>query len=157
MNTTFRDLFNPAGGFNFESSWIRPYGDEPRFITKTVMLRTPFTRRTVSTPGQEPFRVRITGSGTDLNESGAEEAAFGEAIERLCSASHEDEQFVTATANELGSSALDLDVIPRCSDSELTHPACPLVLPRKDQPIRWVSAISLLDGKVTFVPAVMIF
>jgi len=152
-----RDLFHPVGGLNFKSSWIRPYGDEPRFITKTVMLGTPLARQHVSAAGQEPLGMRLNASGTDLDENGAEKAAFGEAVERLCSGSYQEEQFVTATANELGASGLDLDTIPRCSEKELAHPACPLVLPRKDQPIRWVRAISLLDGEIVFVPAVMSF
>lgn len=151
------DLFHPVGGLNFKSNWVLPYGDEPRFITKTVMLRTPSMRRKASAAGQELPSIRLSASGTDLDEDGAETAAFGEAVERFCSGSHQAELFITATANELGDSALDLDAIPRCSKNELAHPACPLILPRKDQPIRWVRALSLMDGRVVFVPAVMSF
>jgi ribosomal protein S12 methylthiotransferase accessory factor len=152
-----RDLFHPVGGINFKSNWIRPYGDEPRFLTRTVMLQPPLARRRLPAAGQQPSGMRLTASGTDLDENGAEIAAFGEALERLCSGSHQEEQFVTATANELGVHALDLDSIPRASEKELAHPACPLVLPAKDQPIRWVRAMSLMDGEIVFVPAVMSF
>jgi ribosomal protein S12 methylthiotransferase accessory factor len=151
------DLFHPVGGLNFRSNWVRPHGDEPRFITKIVTLRTPFGRRQTPVAGQEPPSIQLSGSGTDLDEKGAERAAYGEALERLCSGSHKQEQFITATANELGGSALDLDAIPRCSDTELAHPACPLISPQKDQPIRWVRALSLMDGKTVFVPAMMSF
>lgn len=136
---------------------MRPHGDEPRFITKIVTLRAPFGRRQTPVAGQEPPSIQLSGSGTDLDEKGAERAAYGEALERLCSGSHKQEQFITATANELGGSALDLDAIPRCSDTELAHPACPLISPQKDQPIRWVRALSLMDGKTVFVPAMMSF
>jgi ribosomal protein S12 methylthiotransferase accessory factor len=152
-----RELFHPLGGISFDSNWIRPYGDEPRFVTRTMMLQPPFARRRVSAADQQPSGMRLTASGTDLDESGAEIAALGEALERLCSGSHQEEQFVTASANELGAGALNLDTIPRCSEKELAHPACPLALPQKDQPIRWVRAISLLDGEIVFVPAVMSF
>ena len=152
-----RDLFDPAGGFHFESKWVLPQGDEPRFLTKTLMAGSPSVGQFTSEGDRERLVMRITGSGTDLDEERAERAAFGEALERLCSASYQDEQYVTATAAELGSRALDLDCIPRCSDKELAHPACPLVFPRKDQVIRWVRAVSLLDGKIVFVPAVMTY
>lgn len=151
-----RDLFHPVGGLNFRSNWIRPYSDEPRLITKTVTLRTSLARRQ-SPAGRQLSGMRLSASGTDLHEDGAEIAALGEALERLCSGSYQEEQFVTATANELGGSALDLDEIPRCSEKELAHPACPLVLPQKDQPIRWVRALSLLDGRTVFIPAIMSF
>lgn len=67
------------------------------------------------------------------------------------------EQFVWATAEELANEAMDLHSIPRCSQAELAHPKCPLRNPDPGKPIRWVRGLSLLDGRVMFVPAVMAF
>lgn len=96
-------------------------------------------------------------SGSGLSPEEALVPALVEGLERYSTGACRDEQFVLATAAELGRDALDLDGIPRCSERELTHPRCPLTLPDKRQPMRWVRGLSLLDGRMAYLPAVMAY
>jgi len=83
--------------------------------------------------------------------------ALAEALERYCACVYSDQQFIWATADELGTEALALDHVPRCSERELAHPACPLRLPDRTVPIRWVRGLSLLTREQTWLPAVMVY
>jgi len=83
--------------------------------------------------------------------------ALAEALERYSACVLRPGQLTLASAEQLGDQALDLDTIPRCSDTELADPSCPLTAPSKKAVIRWVRALSLLDGRVVFVPAVMVY
>jgi ribosomal protein S12 methylthiotransferase accessory factor len=91
-----------------------------------------------------------------LTDEEAELPAVCEALERYCAAAFVAEDFTVASAEELGSEAIDLDRIPRCSNKELSHPKCPLIAPSKSLPIRWVTGFSLFTGKKTYIPAVMV-
>lgn len=99
----------------------------------------------------------IQGCGVGVTAEEATVRARGEAVERYCSSVFNKEQFVVATAEELGPDALDLDTIPRCSETELANPKCPLVAPDKKAPMRWVRAVSLLDGRLIYVPVTMVY
>jgi ribosomal protein S12 methylthiotransferase accessory factor len=92
-----------------------------------------------------------------LEESEAALPALGEGLERYCALVYTKEQFIRASAEELGREALNLDTIPRCSAKALSLPGCPLTAPSKRAPIRWVRALSLLDGRLCYVPAVMVY
>jgi ribosomal protein S12 methylthiotransferase accessory factor len=78
-------------------------------------------------------------------------------LERYASSFYDERQFTWATANDLGDTALDLDTVARCSETELQHPRCPLETPDKDKPIRWVHGVSLTDGRLVWIPAVMVY
>jgi ribosomal protein S12 methylthiotransferase accessory factor len=92
-----------------------------------------------------------------LDESAALIPSLAEGLERYSTAVYHNEQFLWATAEELGADALDLDTVPRCSALELQHPKCPLIRPDKTQRIRWVKAISLLGARPVYVPAIMVY
>lgn len=70
---------------------------------------------------------------------------------------YDDNQFIWATANELGTDALDLTKVATCSDQELAHSKCPVNKPQLDNPIRWVKGISLHTLKETWMPAIMTY
>ncbi|WP_246258467.1 YcaO-like family protein [Kroppenstedtia pulmonis] len=78
-------------------------------------------------------------------------------MERYSSCVYHEDQFIWATAAELGEDAIDLQKIPLCSEQELAHPKCPVVKPRMDAPIRWVKGLSLHSGREVWVPAVMTY
>ena len=99
----------------------------------------------------------INATGVGLQELESAIPALGESLERYCACIFTDSQFIMASANELGGEAVDLDSIPRCSAKELSHPKCPMVLPSKNVPIRWVKGLSLLDGRSVYLPAVMVY
>ena len=102
-------------------------------------------------------RESVEGAGVGLSEPAATVRAKAEALERYCACVLTDDQFIRASANELGSAALDLSTIPRCSANELSNPRCPLLLPDKAVPIRWVKGISLFDGRQVYLPVIMIY
>ena len=97
------------------------------------------------------------GSSSGLDESACTRGAMAEGLERYSVSMYHSDEFVRASAIELGRDSMDLDLVARCSARELAHPRCPLRLADPHAPIRWVRALSLLDGRTVFVPAVMTF
>jgi len=98
-----------------------------------------------------------TGAGTDIDGERALFLAVAEGVERYAACTYRADQFVWASGAELGTSALDLDFIPKCSQRELSSQFCPLSLPTKSEPIRWVKGVALFDGRLTYLPAVMVY
>jgi ribosomal protein S12 methylthiotransferase accessory factor len=111
----------------------------------------------VGVRSQSNLRSIVVGSGTGLTPQDCLLPAVGEGLERYCASVFNAEQLVWATAEELGAQALDLDTIPRCSELELSHVRCPLIVPDKKLPIRWIRGLSLSDGRLIYLPAVMIY
>ncbi len=99
----------------------------------------------------------LVGTGTGLREQDAILRSRAEALERYCSYVYHKEQFITASSEELGDEALDLAVIPRCSETELSHQRCPLVAPNKKARIRWVRGVSLQTGQLVYLPVTMVY
>jgi ribosomal protein S12 methylthiotransferase accessory factor len=110
-----------------------------------------------STIGEENTGAPLTASGSGFNDEEAKFLALMEGLERYSACIFEKDQLVWATGNELAESAIDLERIPRCSAVELSHAKCPLRAPDKSKPIRWVRALSLFDGALVYVPAVMVY
>jgi ribosomal protein S12 methylthiotransferase accessory factor len=101
--------------------------------------------------------IELTGAGGDVKEELAQIKAIAETLERYCSCVYNQDQFILATANELGDEALDLDSIPQISDNEAVHPSCFISKPDKDKVIRWVKGFSLTNNRTIWVPAVMTY
>jgi ribosomal protein S12 methylthiotransferase accessory factor len=57
----------------------------------------------------------------------------------------------------LGAEALDLETLPQCSEQEMAHPNCLLRPIDKRAPLRWVRGFSLQDGRLVWIPAVMVY
>jgi ribosomal protein S12 methylthiotransferase accessory factor len=102
-----------------------------------------------STAGQ------VDGAGGGITRERASTIAIAEALERYSSCCYDSAQFVWATAEELGGSAMDLDGVPRCTDEELAHPECPVTSPNRNARIRWVRGVSLHTGEPRWIPAMM--
>jgi ribosomal protein S12 methylthiotransferase accessory factor len=99
----------------------------------------------------------LNGSGSGLTEGDALQPALAEGLERYSACVFHNDQLVWATGHELGDNAIDLNTIPRCSPSELAKSGCPLVVPDKSERIRWIRGLSLLDGTIRYIPAVLVF
>ncbi|WP_158557926.1 YcaO-like family protein [Spongiactinospora gelatinilytica] len=99
----------------------------------------------------------LDGAGSGLVEESARLTATVETIERYSSCLWDSEQFRWASARSLGDEALDLSRVPRCSESELASPACPVQAPDLDAPMRWVRGVDLATGEPRWVPAVMVY
>ncbi len=102
-------------------------------------------------------RGQLDGAGTGVDAAVAAKLAVVEAVERYSSCMYDERQLIWATRAELGSEAIDLTTIPRCSDLELSDPLCPLRPPDGDEPIRWVRGVSLTGRGPRWIPAVMAF
>lgn len=128
---------------------------EPRFDVRIVSLGN-FRER--STRDESPRQQhRMTGAGTGLTYEDALVPALAEGLERYCSCVLTPTEVITASATELGGSAIDLERIARCSPTELAHPKCPLFLADPKLPIRWVQGLSLTDNRRVYIPAVMAY
>ena len=96
-----------------------------------------------------------TGTGVDADQAGI--VAVAEALERYANCVYDERQFRWATADELGAEALDLDSLPRCSTAELADPACPVALPDRSAPMRWIRGLNMRTGEPCWVPAVLVY
>ena len=134
----------------------RPYGYPDFYVYSTDSLHMSSISNNKS-PRGEGSLPKIAGVGISTNVLEAKVKALGETIERYCMSIHAKEQFVLATANELGDQAIDLDQIARCHPDEPGIRSGVLSLPRKDVPMNWVKGMSLLDGSPRYVPAIMAY
>jgi ribosomal protein S12 methylthiotransferase accessory factor len=138
---------------------MRAAADEPMLLTRVDKMGD-VSQIWLHTSGRRVHgatRDSVQGAGAGLDEADVVIRSRGEGLERYCASIFDKNQFVLATANELGMEAMDLDQIPRCSPTELADPRCPLVAPDKNARIRWVRGLSLLDGRPVYVPAVMVY
>lgn len=109
----------------------------------------------ISPDGRDAAEEPLGGAGADIGPEKAWIRAVVEGAERYASMAYETGDFVLASGNELGSAAMDLDAVPRCSAAEYADPQCPFEPPDKSRPIRWVKGYSLMDRCERYVPAVM--
>ena len=105
--------------------------------------------------GRDGFNEPLGGAGADADVEVAWLRAVMEGAERYAMMAHSPDDFIVATANNLGSDAIDLDLIARCSEQEYRDPACPYVPPDKASRVRWARGYSLTARQERFVPAVM--
>ena len=111
-------------------------------------------RGVVRQPGRE---LLLDGIGTDAAADIAEAKAIAEALEHYAANRYEDREFVTASKRDLGDDALDLDLVPRCSDEERSMWRMVPGSPSSDAPLRWVRGVTLPDFRPIWIPAVMTF
>lgn len=95
------------------------------------------------------------GHALDLDKSVCNTRAVFEALERYASSVFVKDEVITASQNELGSAALDLSLVPKCSALEYADPKCQLRPADPSRPIRWVKAIELTTGRDCYVPLVI--
>src|SRR4051812_16707344 len=156
-NGSLRELVSPLGGL-IES--VVHLGTEPGFAPFPVSLATVGDLTQVlptvsAATGGRSTRHELDGAGGAVDPAHASLLSIAEALERYSCCVYDDAQFRVATGRELGDDALDLRLVPRCSDRELAHPRCPVVAPDLDAPIRWVRGVSLMTGCLRWVPAVL--
>ena len=148
----------PLGGLAEPGQIIARESDGPDLTTRTVRIGDIGDCLGLRAGRSAPIiHTQLAGSGVGLDAADALPRALGEAVERYCASAFREEQIVRSAALDLGAEALDLDWVPRCSKTELSNPRCPLRLPDKRAVIRWVRGLSLLDGSVKYLPAVMTY
>ena len=155
-----RRLLQRSGGvFSSLTEQTSTFG-EPRFVTSLAHSGDLSRLRDISAKiggNFEQRRISLIGSGVDLETASTVVPALAEGLERYATTMYRKQQFVWATADELGENALDLDTIPRCSEAELADPKCPLVRPSKTERIRWVSGVCLRTGTIRQIPASLVY
>ena len=150
-------LVQPLGGLMSQAAPLRALSGEPSFPTYGSFLGdlnpvlSPYSRLIESDVNG------YNGAGGAIEPELARIRAIAEGLERYSTCVFDERQFIWATGAELGHEALDLDTVPRCSETELAHPRCPLVAPDKRLPIRWVRGVSLFDARPVWLPAVMVY
>ncbi len=153
----FAGLVRPIGGLMEEVSSLAQEHTAPAFeVRVTALGNLTMTFPHVSTMyGTDARHEALGGAGADSDPEQAWIRAVVEGAERYCCMVYDRDDFVVASANELGTAALDLRTVPRCSAREYADPACPLNEPDPTVPIRWVLGYSLIDRCERYVPAVM--
>lgn len=152
-------LVSPLGGLIGRVNGLTAVGAEPQFPTYSAQLGD--VARVL--PNQAAMRWKsvnigeMDGAGGALDAPTARTRALAEALERYSSCVYSNRQFIWASADDLKDEALDLDTVPKCSNQELAHQLCPLRAPDKSSPIRWVRGVSLMTGKLIWIPAVMVY
>lgn len=112
--------------------------------------------RPIAGPGRQEGRRTASATGRSYRDAArGRMLAVSEALERYALAAGDEAELPLAAAVDLGDLAVDLDRVPRCSARELRRTGCPLILPDKSRPIRWLPAVDLHTGADVMVPAVM--
>jgi len=108
-----------------------------------------------SRTGEALWHTYLSGCGTDVDASLAQLKAVCEAAERYSSCILLEHEYLVASANELGTAALDWHTFPSFSVEELELPNQQFRQFNPDDPIRWVEAVDLHSGKRRYVPTAM--
>jgi ribosomal protein S12 methylthiotransferase accessory factor len=151
------ELISPAGLVTTVRQLESPPGD-PAFAVYSAQLgdlgaALPELRRTGGLDGT----TGISGAGSHDDPATARWLSVAEALERYATCVYSPDQFIWATAAELGDEALDVTRCPRVSANEQAHPGCFAVPPDPDAPMRWVRGVSLMSGRRVWVPAVLVY
>jgi ribosomal protein S12 methylthiotransferase accessory factor len=154
---SFSRLVRPQTGLIQGATFLPQEVGSPAFEVASTSLGNltmtfPHVR---DTNGADVRNKRLGGAGADIDPEMAWVRAVVEGAERYASMVWDADDFIVASANDLGERALDLDTIPSCSAEELADPKCPLCPMSKSEPMRWVRGYSLTAREERLVPAVM--
>ncbi len=97
------------------------------------------------------------GIGSGVTRHDSTYPAIGEAVERLCTSTFRTDQFIIASAQELGGECVDWRRFASCNAEEYADPKCPVRPFDKAAPMRWVLAFDPVQKRRLFVPAVMVY
>jgi ribosomal protein S12 methylthiotransferase accessory factor len=149
-------------------SLVSPYGlvgQVARLAVSDGELRFPVVTASVGDLGEvldaqvgfahDAGMGNIDGAGGDIDPQRAAFLAIAESLERYSSCAWRPDRMIWATARELGDDAVDLAQWPACSERELADPACTLLGPDPDGPMRWVLGWSLTRRRPIYVPAIL--
>ena len=107
----------------------------------------------ISGPPRDP--LSIGGAGADEDLETAVVRALAETFERYATCVLLEDEYIVDTPSNLGEDALDLRTLPQCATDEYESPYCYMRPIEMDSPVRWVRALSLLEGRTVLVPAAM--
>jgi ribosomal protein S12 methylthiotransferase accessory factor len=109
------DLSQPLGGLFTQVRQLRTHPGEPDFpiyISSLGDISKSLPHVAKATMGRS-IAGDLDGAGGEVDEELAKIKALAEGLERYSCCVYDEEQFIWATAKELGSDALDLNQIPK--------------------------------------------
>lgn len=105
---------------------------------------------------QVPEPNGISGAGGSMDPDQARGFAIIEGIERYASCVFDPSGVQLKTWRQaLFDGAFHWSELPRLSKTEFAHPACPIVKPDPDAPLRWIEATNLANGDPAVLPLIM--
>jgi ribosomal protein S12 methylthiotransferase accessory factor len=158
MEACLADVVSPIGGLisRAERTLTAPGGGPPFAYCAVMGDLTHLLPNVSELSRMSPDVPPLAGVGMAWDEQTAWTCAVAEALERYSACVLREDRMCHASANELGDSAMDLTAVPRCSQLEFSHPACPLTAPDLTAPMRWVQGLSLRTLRPVWLPAVMV-
>lgn len=155
----FARLMQPVGGIMTGVTRLAAEHTAPDLEIATNRLEnvTKVFPHVVPPTGKDASNEPLGGAGADVDPELAWIRTVVEGAERYANMVYTEDDFVVASANELGEEALDLDTMPRCSEREYSDPRCAFVRPDKNARMRWVRGYSLINRKEIYVPAVCVY
>jgi ribosomal protein S12 methylthiotransferase accessory factor len=98
----------------------------------------------------------VVGAGRAIGDRDLARAiAIAEAAERYAGGAFFSTEPTLTRQGSLPGPEIDLSAVPRCSEREYTHPACPVTAPDWRSDMRWVTGRELRSGEDRWLPAVM--
>jgi ribosomal protein S12 methylthiotransferase accessory factor len=143
-------LIHPRTGVIRSVIEMPQFPGEPLFFQYTAVLTD------INKIGNCSYFSRVAG-GTSIYREEAMIKAIGEAIERYCAFIWEEDRLVRDTARNLSGKAIDLELLPMCSDKEYSNPNNYLKRPHPDMELAWCEAYSLVKKNWVLVPASYIY
>lgn len=105
---------------------------------------------------ESAFPHALTGGGSGLTAREARTAAIGEAVERYSASLPDPDRLVVASAEELGSRAIDPARFALFSERQYATPAFPYTRFDRSTRLAWIEGWSLSDGEPAWVPAQLV-
>jgi ribosomal protein S12 methylthiotransferase accessory factor len=164
VNTYDRTVSRDAGRLLRVASPVGIVGPLRQIVTRhwapaELVMYTAFTGQLPPPPdpGASPGRT-FSGCGRSVGDhTHARLVTIAEALERYSAAVYDARCFVRASAESMGSRAIDLRHIPSCSRREYARPGCPVIPADPAAQLRWNLATNLRTGDEVLVPAVMTY
>lgn len=150
-------LVQKAGGLFSSISYLESVNGDIPISTCVVKLGCTECINKDNTTWKNYERDSTFAAGTGLDPKEAVLPALMEGVERYCASLVDEDKCIWSLRDDLAEPAIDLNEVPKCSASELSHPKCPLKSFDSNKPIRWVRGVSLLTGRTVCVPAVMVY
>lgn len=170
MNSALPSTATVPESLRAMSRLVSPYGlvsrvtelpvteGEPHFSIYTGSLGNPGEALAVQEGWtHDAISGNFDGAGGALDRETAAHISVAESLERYSSCAWDPEDFVWATAEEMGDDAIPPQAWPTCSPTELSDPRCGLVASDPRVPLRWVRGWSLTRHRPMYVPAVSVY
>ncbi len=137
-------VLDKSKGFVYKLLRMPQFNDEPKYVHYTA-----YTKKSSGNPS-------FSGIGCSLDEKKAQMKALAEAIERYSMYTTNNRKLLLTMYKKIGTNALDPTTIVSFSENQLKGKLFRKFRVNKDSLLKWVRGVSLLDGRLKYVPAQLI-